>query len=762
LGSNIYLGRSASSPDSPSGRHLLAHELAHVFQQRDASYQLHAGIGAPDSPAEREAEAAAQEVSVTPPGRLRPLVNMPRHLLTRPLVQRQTVAMASGRQVGNSGAAVDNLREEVILALDRLHFLWSISNPDYNTEYPLVKAKPAGSNLTIADIPKTIAAITNNEVPVMNKPVALFALGLSISGDVGVGRANNKMDILGLEDSLLAAKLLTDAAYKAERKAVKARPAGAIPDAIIVHTIAAIALVKKAIVAGDFVPHVLRKEVLRGTRAVTPLQHAAVEAALTPGAAVVAPPPPAVGLPPPAPVVVPPPLMAGLPPAPGMPGAFEIAMKVALTTSITASGGAFRALKAGPGQPAIPIPTVNAMAGVAQQEVEAHFRPYIQVASHGGTDVYHPDVYQLSTDIGDQSTVVITDNGTATQPGRKGWVGYWMKQAAIGLPVMTIFHCDPTRAPDDAEFERVRDSFAIDPAKRADIDDTIHSYPAETSAKVFVQPNVAVATPLEKRQKRWDLFTVLIHEMMHRVEHPNYRKARDTIGGDAQEILKEGMADVMRRDIWDPPGNLRARLGTGALAPMRAIVEGVAVPYAPAAIQYHQDYTDKYPKAKAIVFGGGGRPGVGIENAKVAFFMGHVELLGVGAGTATAGGAPLAGVGMYSATEAADAELVVAVAGDTEATIRALAGAAAKGVRNATSGVVLPAGAPIVAGTKLRVKGIRWTYALADDTLGSIANQHALPLQALAKANRLPPLTPETFRFALGTRVLIPIHNPRP
>src|SRR5258708_14287639 len=376
LGSHCCLGTSQSTPDSPSGRQLLAHELAHVFQQRDAPFQSHAGIGAPDSPAEREAEAAAQEVSVNPADRLRPLVNMPRQLLTGPLIQRQKVRMASGRQVGNSGAAVDNLREEVILALDRLHSLWSISNPDYNTEYPLVKAKPAGSNLAIADIPQTIAAITKNEQPVMNKPVAQFALGLGISADVGAGRANAKGDILSLEDSLLAAKLLTDAAYKAERKAVKARPAGAIPDAIIAHAIAAIAVLKNAIVAGDFVPHLLRKALLGGTHAVTPLQHAAVEATLTPGAAVVAPPPPAVGLPPPPPVVVPPPLMAGLPPAAGIPGAFEIAMKVALTASITASGGAFRALKASPGQPAIPIPTVNAMAGAAQQVVEAHFSPY--------------------------------------------------------------------------------------------------------------------------------------------------------------------------------------------------------------------------------------------------------------------------------------------------------------------------------------------------------------------------------------------------
>ena len=55
-----------------------------------------------------------------------------------------------------------------------------------------------------------------------------------------------------------------------------------------------------------------------------------------------------------------------------------------------------------------------------------------------------------------------------------------------------------------------------------------------------------------------------------------------------------------------------------------------------------------------------------------------------------------------------------------------------------------------------------FVVSLADETLGSIANENAISLQTLTKANKLPALTPETFKFPVGTRVLIPIHQAVP
>lgn len=55
-GSDIFFGAGQYAPDSASGQRLLAHELAHVMQQRDGARLT---VGAADDPAEREADAVA-------------------------------------------------------------------------------------------------------------------------------------------------------------------------------------------------------------------------------------------------------------------------------------------------------------------------------------------------------------------------------------------------------------------------------------------------------------------------------------------------------------------------------------------------------------------------------------------------------------------------------------------------------------------------------------------------------------------------------
>ena len=58
---HIAFARDSWAPNTPSGDWLIAHELAHVVQQRrgHAAVQTHSGLSEPGDPAEREADAAA-------------------------------------------------------------------------------------------------------------------------------------------------------------------------------------------------------------------------------------------------------------------------------------------------------------------------------------------------------------------------------------------------------------------------------------------------------------------------------------------------------------------------------------------------------------------------------------------------------------------------------------------------------------------------------------------------------------------------------
>ncbi len=87
VGSDVVFAQGQYQPRQEPGRRLIAHELAHVVQQRHAtavSTPASWRIGAPDAPAEREAEAAAAAVvgSGMAPG---PLGAAP----SAPMLQRQ-------------------------------------------------------------------------------------------------------------------------------------------------------------------------------------------------------------------------------------------------------------------------------------------------------------------------------------------------------------------------------------------------------------------------------------------------------------------------------------------------------------------------------------------------------------------------------------------------------------------------------------------------------------------------------------------------
>ena len=47
------------------------------------------------------------------------------------------------------------------------------------------------------------------------------------------------------------------------------------------------------------------------------------------------------------------------------------------------------------------------------------------------------------------------------------------------------------------------------------------------------------STQEKERKVRWDIYTTLLHEMMHILQHPNYVRTYMLFDGPAQEILKE-------------------------------------------------------------------------------------------------------------------------------------------------------------------------------------------------------------------------------
>jgi hypothetical protein len=172
-----------------------------------------------------------------------------------------------------------------------------------------------------------------------------------------------------------------------------------------------------------------------------------------------------------------------------------------------------------------------------------------------------------------------------------------------GQEVMNTFECHPDLrpAPDGTEFVRVMDQFIKDNPTL--VDDAIRSWPAEAgTGTVFIQP-YGDADPKHVREQRWEVFTTLIHEFMHILEHPEFGEAASTIGGNGERILFESFAELMRYDLWTGPGQLKARLGSAELAPLREKVEGGKYPYDPSVVRDAGAY-DERADAEAIAVQG--------------------------------------------------------------------------------------------------------------------------------------------------------------
>ena len=378
----------------------------------------------------------------------------------------------------------------------------------------------------------------------------------------------------------------------------------------------------------------------------------------------------------------------------------------------------------------------------SQQAAEDFFGSSITLASRKPSGDWHPGSSKQG--LADATTRPL-DEGDIL-----GWTEYFMDNgsyppAGVGL----AHHYDNSRArPDRAEHDRVRDVW-LNGGGRAKVRQMIRSWPAEAgSGTVYLQ-----LRHYHDRKGMWQLFGTLLHEFQHLVTHPNYGRTADAIGGEGRAILIEGMAEHMRFQVWSHV--LSTLAGNDAL---RQLVEG----------SYYQTPANAADYAAGGLADEGASDGVydertqaddianrvGEENARAAFFMGHVEALGIGAGSKSE--QPLTGLASWRAGGNGVPDIyVVGAAGETVADVRRRTGSTH--VEDSSGTVWVDPAHAFAAGEQLTVPGVRWHTAIEEDTRGQVANQNGVTQAALEQANDLTP-APATTPVPPGTLLLIPVH----
>ena len=145
---------------------------------------------------------------------------------------------------------------------------------------------------------------------------------------------------------------------------------------------------------------------------------------------------------------------------------------------------------------------------------------------------------------------------------------------------------------------------------------------------------------------------------------------------------------------------------------------------------------------------------VGEANARAAFFMGHVEALGIGTGTASE--QPLTGHRDLDAGRRRRARHLRGRRGgrDRAAGPRPHGRDHDHGRRRDRAGRSRP---QLPGGEVLTIPGLRWHTAIDGDTRGQVATQHGIAQAQLEHANGLPAAAPTTA-VAAGTLLMIPVH----
>lgn len=397
-----------------------------------------------------------------------------------------------------------------------------------------------------------------------------------------------------------------------------------------------------------------------------------------------------------------------------------------LEPQIRNGASAFRVLQASP--PTFPISQATSMADLAQREVESYFRPYLARASRSGA----AGTYSLGGGI--RASALLGNQATTTrwqnESGRLGWLKYWYDHMTNDMN--NTLNCE------ESHIEAALLLMARDAGLIPDIDAWVNSWPAEATGGINIQPFL---NPANMVSQRWDTFTTIIHEFIHILAHPNFRRAIDALPNNAMEILKEGLDDVLRKELWEGDGNLKDRLKSSARASDRAIIEGGTFPLNASLIQNHS-YYDNLGDAERIT------SRVGRRNVKLAYFLGQTEYLGIGTGSTLATGASLAGNSFYDPTHRTEMDHVTVIPGETREQL--LLRTNGRNIRDLRDNIL---GAATPLPPTVRVHGVRHIYVHTDDSLTSIAVQNGVTPYEIMRANNM-----TSTSLTVGTRILIPRH----
>ena len=392
--------------------------------------------------------------------------------------------------------------------------------------------------------------------------------------------------------------------------------------------------------------------------------------------------------------------------------------------------------------PAANMAQANSMSDLAQEKVQGVFGSSMALASRKPTGGFQPGSSRMG--LADATTRPV-DEGTIL-----GWTAYFMDNGSYAPGQAQVAHnFDISRAaPDRAEHDRVRDLW-LNSGGRAKATQMIRAWPAEAgTGTVFLQ----LKDPsYQDRVGMWGLFGTLIHEFMHLAAHPSYSAAAEAIGGAARDVLVEGMDEHMTQQAW------RAIQPTiAADTALRRAVEGSffsdpvnVSDYAAGSPIDHRILDNHYAsmtQADAIA------ARVGEANARAAYFMGHVEAIGLGPSTRSA--QPLTGLASWApGTGGTPDRYPVATGGETVQEVRDRTGVSQ--VEDASGTVWADVTHRFAAGDILHLTGVRWHTAIAEDTRGQVATQHGITQAVLERGNHLPAAPPSTA-VAVGTVLLIP------
>jgi hypothetical protein len=265
VGHNVVFNSGQYDPDSQSGKHLLAHELTHVKQVYEGRVSNTSRISQAGDTLEMEADNVASNIDVPNYDALTPL-SVPSTVLGAEIL-RTAITMSSTHRVTDSFPAMtDNIREEVLALLDRLHTMWSITNTDYDNQYRYVNSLAPTSQVPQTDrapsataiaagitapwsFQPTIDAIARNQQPSLAAQVIRRYMGITVTDSVGSNLANMREDVLTVMNRLNFLSLYNT--FSTEQNAVTAiTPHSRAPDSMLSGMFSAISNLKERLAAG--------------------------------------------------------------------------------------------------------------------------------------------------------------------------------------------------------------------------------------------------------------------------------------------------------------------------------------------------------------------------------------------------------------------------------------------------------------------------------------------------------------------------------